>query len=507
MAEKTEKVKKSLTEEVIEGSFWSGFTSILARLGTLIFTILLARILFPESLGIYSLVISIASIFMTFADLGLDSILIRYTSLDVRKEKKAAYFRYVFKLKLAISFLVSIALLVFAYPLSFWVYKKPELFLPLLVSSFFIFSSLFVNFFSSYFYAIKKTRYIGIKEIILQITRMLLLILVFILLLATYRILGVFVSMILSNLIVILLLFIWINKYSPYILKKTKEKIDKIKVIKFSAYYTIASISGIFFTYIDTIMLGFFVSFAYIGFYRVAFTSVFGIIGLFTYVGTVLLPIFTNLKKQRLQIAFNKVSRFVLIFSIPATFGCLVLGKYFIKILYGGEYLPATTSFYILSLMLITYMPVTIISSLFFSKEKPKYVAKATFISLLVNIVLNYILISQLLKISEAWATAGAALATIISRAYLFIYLIIITKKELGISQEIKIFLKPIIASTLMLLVLLGINFIFKDMNLFLGLAEIILGILIYFSVMILIKGITKEDIGIFKKLPIFRKK
>lgn len=507
MRDKTEKIKQSLTEEIVEGSFWSGFASIFARVGTLIFTILLARILLAESLGVYSLVISIASIFMTFADLGLDSILIRYTSLDVKKEKKVAYFHYIFKLKLTISLLVSIALLVFAYPLSFWVYKKPELFAPLLISSFFIFSSLFVNFFSSYFYVIKKTKYIGIKEIILQITRMILLILVFILLLVTYRILGVFVSMILSNLVVILLLLVWVNKHSPYILKKTKEKIDKIKVIKFSVYYTIASVSGIFFTYIDTIMLGFYVSFAFLGYYRVAFTSVFGIVSLFTYIGTVLLPVFINLEKQRLQIAFNKVSRFVLIFAIPATFGCLILGKYFIKVLYGSEYLPATISFYILSLMLITYMPVTIISSLFFSKEKPKYVAKATVISLLINIVLNYILISQLIKISEVWATAGAAIATIISRTYLFFYLIIVTKKELGISQEFKVFLKPIIASLIMFLILLGINFIFKDMNLFLGLGEIILGAIIYFFIMFLIKGINKGDIEIFKKLPVFKKK
>ena len=108
-----------LAKQVINTSIWNLIYSIIQRIGALIFTIILARFLFPENFGIYSLVISIAFIFMTFADLGIDNVLIRYLSSE---KKKSAYFRYIFKIKFLFSSIVSLALLIFAYPISL-IYK------------------------------------------------------------------------------------------------------------------------------------------------------------------------------------------------------------------------------------------------------------------------------------------------------------------------------------------------------------------------------------------------
>ena len=70
--------KESLTSQTIKSSVWNLSYTIIQRVGGLVFTIILARILLPESFGLYSLVISIALIFMTFSYGGFDQTFIRY---------------------------------------------------------------------------------------------------------------------------------------------------------------------------------------------------------------------------------------------------------------------------------------------------------------------------------------------------------------------------------------------------------------------------------------------
>ena len=506
---KKQALKPTLTDEVIEGSFWGGFSSFLSRFGTFIFSIILARFLFPENFGLYSLTISIAFAFMAFADLGLDQTLIVYLSSTIKNKKvNAAYSQYIFKIKFLLSFLVSFALLVLAYPISYWIYKNPNLFLPLVMASLFIFSSLFVYFLSSVFYPIKKVKYIGIREIFFQILRLILIVLVFIFLTSAYHVLGVIAAYILTNLVTILMLLLWIKKFIPHIFQKTSEKVEKSKVLKFFGFSTLVYISGQFLMYADVILLGFFVSLSYVGFYRVAITFIIGLKTLFTSLSTVLLPTFVSLQKQRLERAFNKVNRFILIFVFPISFGLLVLGKYFVKVFFGSVYLPSAIPLYILAISLITYMPTSLMTTLFFSKEKPKYIAIPMSLAFLLNLILNYVFIVLALKIfgSELWAISGAAISSLISRYYLLFHISILTRKKLNIKLENSIFIKPFISSLIMAISLVLINtFLIKDINLIIGTAEVLLGAIIYFSLMFLIKGMNRDDIEIIKKLPLIR--
>lgn len=501
------KKNENLTKQAVEGSFWGGFANFLNRFASLFFSILFARLLLPENFGLYSLTMSIAFIFMTFADLGINETLIRFFSLYKNKEKSTAYFQYIFKIKILLSFSVSLLLFLGAYPISFFIFKKPELFYPLIVASIFILSSLFVYFFSSFFYAIKRTKYVGINEIFFQIARLCLISLVFILISSKYQVIAIIIASILTNLFVLLLLLSWMKKLAPRIFKKSKQSVDKKSLLKFLGYATIAQISGIFFSYIDTLMLGFFVSFSYLGYYRIAFSLVFGVIGLFTYLGVVLMPFFTSLENKRLKRAFNKSVRFILIFSIPSAFGILALGKYFIRLLYGYEYLQAQYPFYALSFLLIIWIPTTLLMTLFFSKGKIKEILKIKIFALTLNVILNFVLIYFLILISELWAVIGASIATLLSWIFIFVSIDIISRKKLNISLEKIIFVKPIISGIIMFLSLYLLNkFIIKDMTLVLGILEIIFGALIYLIALYLVKGITKDDVDTLKKLPIFTK-
>lgn len=68
---------QSLKMKAARGAGWSAISSILLRLGSFIVGIVLARLLTPNEFGVYAVALTVQSILMTVADLGLSSDLIR----------------------------------------------------------------------------------------------------------------------------------------------------------------------------------------------------------------------------------------------------------------------------------------------------------------------------------------------------------------------------------------------------------------------------------------------
>ena len=137
---------------------------------------------------------------------------------------------------------------------------------------------------------------------------------------------------------------------------------------------------------------------------------------------------------------------------------------------------------------------------LFSAKEKAKTLSEFVFLALVFNIILNYILIKSLLVISQEYAIIGAGMATVVSRLFLLGALSVKTKSQLKLKAKRSYIIKPIIASTVMVIFLVSFNY-FVNMNLFFGIIEIFLGALIYFGVLWLIKGVGKEDFDLIKTL------
>jgi len=75
-----------------------------------------------------------------------------------------------------------------------------------------------------------------------------------------------------------------------------------------------------------------------------------------------------------------------------------------------------------------------------------------------------------------------------------------VAKKKLGLRLREAKLEKPIFATLIMALFLLTFNY-FLDINLIYGIIEVLLAVLIYFGVLILTKGVTKEDWNLLKSL------
>lgn len=495
------KSTENLSKITVKSSMYSFAGLLILKLGGLIFTAAVARLLFPELFGIYSLVLSIIIIVMVFTDLGTNNTFLRYFSEALGKEDKEearSYLRYLLKIKFVfILFAILILLLTSKFLANF--FEKPEIFLPLILSSFFILIEPLRNFFITIFVSIKDLKPVPVIDIIFQSSKIIFSIILIIVLPTFLKISGIFVAFSLSALVSLILVFlILIKKDKSLFFGKTK-KINKSRILKYLRFVSIASVSLVFFGSIDILMLGKFVSAGFLGYYRASLSLVLTISVLIPFSG-ILLPIFTQINKERLSRGLEKTFRYIMILSIPIVVGLIFLAKYVIFTIYGNEYLLSVNSLYVLSILIITFPLINLYSTLFQAKEKVKILALFTFIALITNIFLNYFLITFMIDFGEIYAVMGVSIATILSRILLLSGLIFITKKQYKIKYDFKLLSKILFSTGVMTLFLVVFNY-YIDINIITGILEILIGAGIYFFSMFLTKGINKEDVKLLRYL------
>ena len=494
--------KKEIRKRAIKNSLWGFIASMISKVGGLLLTIILARVLMPEGYGIYSLVLSVAMIFCTLSDLGISNTFIRYLSFALAKEKKKAtpYHFYILKLKVMIISIISLTLFISAYPLSIYVFKNPDLFPLLLVAAVYIFILSFEGFYNSVFYSIEKIKYISLKEIISQTLRITLVLIAVFLISSSYqnKIMGVFWALSLNSLIILFLILYYLKKLIPELFKKSKknQKIDKSKIKSFLGYLSITSISGIFFSYIDSIMLGFYVSPEYIGYYRASAALIFGIIGILSFFNVILLSLFAKIDVKETHELLIKSLKYSSLITLPIGFGLLVLGRYFIYLFYGTNYLQSTYSLYALSFLIFPIVSIGILISLFTAEEKPKVFTKLVLFTGILNIILNILLIRFFVSFSQELATVGAALATLISWYIYFLAAVYFIKKEFNLKIKLREILpKPLLASLIMFIALKAFVKYSQGLNIVTAIIFILGGFLIYSLIILLINGISRNEL------------
>lgn len=497
------KKNKSIRSEFIKNSFWDFFISIIGRLGSLVFTVIIARILLPEKFGIYSLAMSIALVFLTFADLGINQATSVYISSNLKNKGKArAYFKNLLRYKIFISLLVFALLLVSSYPLASYVFHKPILFYPLLFLSFYVLVVAIEGFFELLFFIFNRVNFLAIKELFFQVFRIVLIILAFFFIEEKLYVLAFILIMILTNVAAFFLVFFKSRRFSKFLFEESDNSIDKSKLLSFIKYSSIGTISSAFFSYIDIILLGLFVSSIQIGLYRSSTALLFGIASLFNFYN-VLLPTFSRFTNTKvLESSLNRIFKYMVILSVPAVFGLLFLGKRILVAIYSSQFESAAYLLQILAPLLFVESLSVLLSSVLIAHKKPKPVSLATLFSILLNVVLSCILIIVLLEYSESFAAAGVAAATVFSRFVYILFLFFSIKKSLKVSIHIKNVVKPLLASLVMSLFLIIVLRSVQDLTIFTGALVAISGAVIYFMALLLLRGFSFREIfpekGIF---------
>jgi O-antigen/teichoic acid export membrane protein len=197
--------------------------------------------------------------------------------------------------------------------------------------------------------------------------------------------------------------YLYYYKIYPRKVKLNLKRI--IEMYKFSFFPMISALLITFNYKIDIIILKQFETFYNIGLYSLAVT-----------IASMLWIIPDAFK----DVLFNKTSKndsissivfsikFNLYLSIFAIFGFILLGSQFVSILYGSEFIDSTK---IIIMLLIGSVPMIffkMINTLYIAKGKQLLATLVLFISVVLNIILNYQLIPK-------YSIEGAAIASVIS--------------------------------------------------------------------------------------------
>jgi O-antigen/teichoic acid export membrane protein len=400
----------------------------ITKIGSLIFTAIIARILMPELFGLYSLVFFTIFTFISFSDMGVGTALTRFVSKALSKgdmKKAKAYSSYLFKIRIILTLISFLVLIVFARFISTTYYQKP-IFLALLVGAVFVVILSMIGFIENVFRSSNQFQGITLKESFFQIARVLISPILIIILLKYSLTQEVSMMMIMAAIFIpyalTLIFFTFLAKKKITFLKSSVGSLKTNEKKGIRRFMYPLSISLIFYTILDQtdiILLGKFVTSEFIGYYSAAFFLISPATAL-TALSVALFPIFSRLEGEQLKRGLKKSLKIIFLISFSFTVLIVVFAPLMVGIVYGNEYSTSINLLRLGSLVIVPCSMIGIYVNFLISKGKTKLTAKILIFLTVVKLVLAYTLISTFIKISLLAGTVGIISARVITE---YIYL------------------------------------------------------------------------------------
>jgi len=241
----------------------------------------------------------------------------------------------------------------------------------------------------------------------------------------------------------------------------------------------------------DRYMIGYFMGATATGIYSAAY-------GISQYssflLGPIMLVLFPTITKsyeeQNLSETRNYLKysvKYFMMISIPSAFGISILARPILQLLTTSEFLPGSTIVPIVASGAIFFGFYHISMHIIHLVKKTKFVVMLLSTSAALNIVLNIILIPRM-------GILGAAVATLIAYGVLGMLALIVTRRYLKFDLSAPFMLKSVFSSVIMALCI----WLIDPESAALIIISILVGIIIYFSVLLLIRGLSKEELVFF---------
>lgn len=394
---------RNTRQTVAKNVFWLGVGRIGSRLFRALIIIYAARVLGAAEYGLFAYVLGLAAFFTVFADIGLNSILTR----EVAKKPKedSYYFATIFWIKTVLLFFTA-ALIIFIAP-HFSKIEGVRILLPFvaLLTAFDGIRELT----SAFFRAKEKME---LEAVLITVTNVAITIFGLIILYFAASARTLAITYVLSAGTGTVVGAVILRKQFKKIISFFRKSL--VRPILSSAWpIALLGIMGVFMLNIDIVMLGFFRTIGEVGFYSASQKIVTLLYTIPALLAASLFPVFARFvgkqENAKLKLLMERGITTTLLIAIPIVVGGIILGKEFIKLLYGTEYLPAALALQILFLTLFMAFPGSLVGNYIFVHDKQKKMAPNVAFGSLSNIILNIILI-------PAYGIMGAAAATVASQ-------------------------------------------------------------------------------------------
>jgi len=471
----------SQVKTIFKNISWLLISQIIASVCGFIWTVLTARYLGVNNYGIMGFAISLNGILAIFMDLGISVYIVREIATDY--DSAPYYIGNTIPLKLILSFLV-IALTLPC--LIIFNYDELTITVTLLFTIETIIKS-FLGLFNGSFQAFEKLKY---QEIGNTILNTLLLIFILLAIFTDIGIIGIAISYIIANLIALIYEYYVLNKK----ITKPKFEFDMVfckNIILASLPFALGGILFIIYYSIDIVMLERIAGSYPTGIYNATYKLI-SVLTLFNSVYTsVIFPVMSKFYKNNeklLIIIFEKTVKYLLIIMIPLAIGTMIYSTDIIYLIYGQEYDAASS---VLSILIWTVCLLFVngaFNTLLQSSHKEITTTKTYGIAATFNIVLNLIMIPR-------FSVNGAAITTVLSDILiLIIFSYVAYKMGIRPNKELYYDLMKIIIGSL----ILGVILYVLNLNIWVA---VILGIIIYFIILILLKVFNDDDKYVIKEI------
>lgn len=470
----------SVGRRIVKNTSALFLAQIVSSVVSLVFGVVIARVLGDTVFGKFAFALAFTEIFSIFSSLGYNTLLIREVSRD--KSQVGKYVNNIFYFRLIFSFLLY-GLIVIA--INLLQYPEDTKIAVYLLGIFQIFESL-ANVFKVTFRAFEKMEYEAAIIILVHLLSLGLMMGIIYLGYGLIEVSLVYVSIGLMN-------FLFSIALCGKKIVKLKRELDVAflkKTIPTAVSLSMLAIFALIYVKIDTVMLSMLKGDAVVGWYNAAYYIVQGFKPLQQLMMSALFPLmaFSYVSsKEVLKKIFERSFKYLFILGLPIAVGITLLADKIIFLIYGANYENSIIALEILSWDVLLVFLYGCISFLLVSIDRQHQMAFLAGCTALINIILNSLLI-------PTYSYVGSAVATIIAESFLLLAYIYLSARYFHLLPFHKIIIKPIIACSVMGLFV----YVFHDVNI---IVTIPIAIVIYFSLMFLIKGFSKDDIALMKSL------
>lgn len=462
---------------------------ILAIVTPIITTPYLARRLGPSGNGIYGYTISIVTYFILFGSLGINLYAQREIAyVQDNKKKRSKVFSEIFILK-TITMIISMICFYFFFCINgeYSIYFK--ILLLEMVANIFDISWLYSG--------LEEFKTISIRNIFIRILSV-----VMILTLIKgpgdvnrYIFIYTFTTLISS-------LALWLN-LKEYINFTTK-KLNIIKHIKPTIALFIPQIAIQVYVVLDKTMLGSILNdMNEVGYYEQAQKIVKLLLTVITSAGTVMLPRiakeFADNNMDKIHAYMRKTFNFTFLLASPLIFGIIVVSNRFVPLFFGTGYGPVIPIMCSMSIIILFIGLSTVIGTQYLLPlKKQKEYTISVIIGAIVNLVLNFLLISK-------FKSMGACIGTIVAEFTVTSVQLYYVRDKFKITELLSLAKNYIFAGIIMFIACYFVG-IYVPRRLITVICQVSTGIIVYFGVLLLIRDkfviqYTKIGLNYIKRL------
>jgi len=465
-----------------------GITNLLVNLRGLILIPILTKTLGAEGYGIWAQVIVTISLITPAVTLGLQSAVIRFLAAERDRREIQEGFYSSSVLIFFVSVLASLFLFIFSEFIAASLFGGATEVVKL-IAVIIPFWNLDTTLFSLFtaFNQMKRYSIFRIGETFGEVG------LVAYMVLSDFGIFGAVISLLIIRIVIIFVM-------SVLVIREIGVKIPVFFKIKPYLHYGLPLVPSKIFTWIaassDRYVIVYFLGIAPVGIYSAAYNIGHAVIYMFLApISFVLVPTLSRLyddkKIEEVKTHLRYSLKYFLMFAIPVAFGVSVLAKQILTILATSEFVY-TGSLVIPFVALSTVLSgiYSIIGIILILVKKTKIYGLTWGMAALTNLSLNIVFVPYI-------GILGAAIATLITFAIATVITVRVSFKYLKFDFDWSFILKSIVASVIMSLIVWQLNPI-GTLNI---LVSIGVSAVVYFIMLVLLKGITKEEVGFLRSL------